>query len=115
MRLHGNGLLWIIGSQGEGDCNEICSHIPCPRGFCVPHQCSENAGREAASDLDNVNFEPYTKCNGTNSWNYGQGFSKCTDPTCCHDGSCQGHCSLPTTWPGCKIADGFAYGYHSRI
>eukprot|EP00091_Calanus_sinicus_P003044 TRINITY_DN13193_c0_g1_i2.p1 TRINITY_DN13193_c0_g1~~TRINITY_DN13193_c0_g1_i2.p1 ORF type:complete len:111 (-),score=21.29 TRINITY_DN13193_c0_g1_i2:215-499(-) len=53
----GNGLIWVKGPQGEGDCNKICSPIPCPpRRFCKEHRCGENAGREAASDVDNVNL-----------------------------------------------------------
>merc|ERR1711907_136057 len=35
-------------------------------------------------------------CTGWNGWNYGQGVSQCTEPTCC-EGACVGACSVPTT------------------
>merc|ERR1719481_133890 len=68
----------------------------------------------AASDSENVQFEGID-CQERNNWSYGQGFSQCTDETCCGDGSCQYHCSIMSSWPGCKIEDGFAQGDHSRI
>eukprot|EP00091_Calanus_sinicus_P016697 TRINITY_DN361_c0_g1_i1.p1 TRINITY_DN361_c0_g1~~TRINITY_DN361_c0_g1_i1.p1 ORF type:complete len:191 (-),score=31.02 TRINITY_DN361_c0_g1_i1:162-734(-) len=98
-------LSWILGPQGKGDCNEICKRS-------IGKQCSESLGRKAASDVDKV--ELYKNCKGRNSWDYGQGFSQCTDPRCCNDGSCQYACSLPK-WGSCKVADGFASGHHSRI
>lgn len=53
-------------------------------------------------------------CKGYNAWDYGQGFSECTDPACCVDGSCQNHCSITSSWPGCGDIGNFN-GHHSRI
>ena len=71
-------------------------------------------GQLAASNSNNVQFEGI-HCQGWNEWGYGVGFSQCIDVTCCGDGSCQYHCSITSSWPGCKVEDGFASGDHSRI
>jgi len=97
---------WVLGPQGSGDCHAACS--------LANAVCDESMGQLAASDPENVQFEGID-CQGLNKWGYGQGFSQCTDATCCGDGSCQYHCSLTSSWPGCKMEDGFAEGDHSRI
>jgi len=99
---------WVLGPQGSGDCHATCSN--------VNQRCDESMGQAAAlNSRIRLRLVEEIICQGWNTWNYGQGFSKCTDPTCCNDGSCQNHCSSTSSWPGCKIDDGFAYGGHSRI
>jgi len=97
---------WVLGPQGSGDCHATCSNANAV--------CDERMGQLAASDSENVEFEGID-CEVVNNWVYGQGFSQCTDATCCGDGSCQYHCSVMSSWPGCIIEDGFAQGDHSRI
>jgi len=97
---------WVLGPQGSGDCHTTCADTNA--------ECDEIMGQLAASDSTNVQFEGI-ECQGRNEWGYGQGFSQCTDATCCGDGSCQYHCSVMSSWPGCRVEDGFAQGDHSRI
>ena len=98
---------WVLGAQGAGDCHTACSSIDA--------KCNDRLGRKASSSSNKESlFEPVS-CQGWNGWNYGQGLSQCTDRKCCGDGSCQYHCSVTGSWPGCKIPDGFASGHHSRF
>ena len=95
---------WVLGRQGYGDCHEICSRKNL--------KCNEALGHEAAADYKNVKFEGID-CQGRNEWNYGQGFSQCTDKKCCLDASCQYHCSATNSWTGCRIDE--MNRHHSRI
>jgi len=99
---------WIRGPQGSGDCDRTCSDISA--------RCSEGMGQRAAADNKILELTSWYHhgCKGYNAWDYGQGFSECTDPACCLDGSCQNHCSITSSWPGCGDIGNFN-GHHSRI
>jgi len=97
---------WVLAPRGKGDCEKICA--------LWGWTCDESMGRKAASSPNSVDFKG-VGCKGRNAWDYGQGFSKCLDKGCCGDSSCQYHCSAPSRWPGCKVADGFASGHHGRF
>merc|ERR1711872_1070846 len=99
---------WIHGPQGSGDCDRTCSDISA--------RCSEGMGQRAAADNKILELTSWYHhgCKGYNAWDYGQGFSECTDPACCLDGSCQNHCSITSSWPGCGDIGNFN-GHHSRI
>ena len=73
-------------------------------------------GQRAAADNKILELTSWYHhgCKGYNAWDYGQGFSECTDPACCLDGSCQNHCSITSSWPGCGDTGNFN-GHHSRI
>ena len=76
--------------------------------------CNESLALFAAVDPSNFQFEGID-CKEKNDWTYGLGFSQCTDSSCCNDGSCQFHCSLTTSWPGCVATMDHSSGHHSRI
>merc|ERR1711872_474930 len=99
---------WIRGPQGSGDCDRICSDNA--------SRCSEGMGQRAAANNRIIERSTWYRreCKGYNAWDYGQGFSECTDPACCLDGSCQNHCSITSSWPGCGDIGNFN-GHHSRI
>ena len=99
---------WVLGKQSEKDCGKVCSR--------VGEKCNETLGQQASSDPSMYQFDG-VECKARNTWNYGLGFSQCTDWNCCNDGSCQYHCSLKAnSWPGCKATeDNDRNGHHSRI
>jgi len=99
---------WLLGPQGSGDCDRICSDQSA--------KCSDGMGQRAAADNRILKLTSWYHhgCKGYNAWDYGQGFSECTDPACCVDGSCQNHCSITSSWPGCGDIGNFN-GHHSRI
>ena len=103
----GNVMNWVVGEPFKGDCNDICNENY-PGSLC---------DESSLRDLDlqkakGIIFSKGNECRGWNNWDYGQGFSQCTKFDCCHDSSCQYHCSFPSSTSTCVIPNTQS---HSRI
>ena len=104
----GNEINWVVGERNIGNCNDICNDNH-PGSTC---------DETSLNDLDlqkakEISISNGNQCIAWNPWDYGQGVSQCTEPTCCGSNSCQYHCSLASAKP-CVILDGFSAA-NSRI
>ena len=105
----GDEINWVVGERNKGNCNDVCNKNH-PGSTCDETSLTDlNLQKAKEIRISNGN-----QCHGWNSFDYKQGFSQCTSPSCCRpSNSCQFNCSYDGN-TRCVILDGFNID-HSRI
>ena len=104
----GNEINWVVGERNKGNCNDVCNKNH-PGSTCDETSLNDLDEQKAKE----IKISNGNQCRDWNSFNYGQGLSQCTAPSCCVSGSCQYNCSFSVT-TACVISDDFNAD-HSRI
>jgi Ca2+-binding EF-hand superfamily protein len=99
---------WVLGKSGQS-CTAVCAALP-------QHTCVEsefmNVGSTAAALAAAASAGII--CTSYNQWDYSQGLSQCTNPSCC-SGSCVGACSYPVRTTSATCSAVSTSYYQSRI
>ena len=104
----GNEINWVVGERNKGNCNDVCNKNH-PGSTCDETSLNDLDEQKAKE----IKISNGNQCRDWNDFNYGQGLSQCTAPSCCVPDSCQYDCSFSVT-TACVISDDFNAD-HSRI